>query len=624
VLSHEILNARPYAFLDDAPLEERRTQAVYARRASEPASAGDLGALDAAAIDRVRDEERPEPRDADELHDALLTTGFLTEAEAAAIPSELFERLVTTRRAGLAALKGCATADTESTAPARSAEAAVAQPFRAAIWVSAERLPEWLAVHPSAAVEPPLAPPPARASRVWTREEAIVELLRGRLTLAGPTTAPALAGSLLINDAEADAALQALESEGAVLRGVFTPAPFPAGGEDSHLLEWCDRRLLARIHRYTLNRLRAEIEPVSPADFMRFLFAWQQVDPSSRLSGIDGLHAIIGRLDGFELAAGAWERSVLPARMDRYDPAMLDMLCLTGQVGWGRLSAGPAPLLRATPIALFLREHAVAWQTLRTNTDTALHDAARRVLEALRARGASFFHELAAACELDDETLRAAIGELVAAGLVASDGFAGLRAILRAKGRDSRASSAGRWWALQAPDPDHGADAAREAAVEAQAWSLLRRYGIVFRRLLAREANAAPWRELTRVYRRLEARGEIRGGRFVSGMSGEQFALGEAVDRLREARRSRPDGRLIAISTADPLNLAGIVTAGDRVRAAGTNRIVYRDGVPLAVMEGDYVRQLAPVDPDIAADVATALAGRPVPPVLSGFVGRVG
>jgi ATP-dependent Lhr-like helicase len=275
----------------------------------------------------------------------------------------------------------------------------------------------------------------------------------------------------------------------------------------------------------------------------------------------------------------------------------------------------------ATPIALFLRDHAGAWQSLRAGDDrdgveAALTANARLVLAALRARGASFFNDLSPACSLDPHDLRQAIGALVACGLAASDGFSGLRALVwaargRPSVRDRRTSFAGRWTVLGGP----GA-CAREDAVEAQAWTLLRRYGVVFRRLLARETNAANWRELTRIYRRLEARGEIRGGRFVSGMSGEQFALPDAVERLREVRRTPADGRLIAISAADPLNLAGIVTVGDRVRAAGRNRLVYRDGVPLAVLEGDAVRELAPIDPAIAADVSRALSRRRVPALL--------
>jgi ATP-dependent Lhr-like helicase len=432
--------------------------------------------------------------------------------------------------------------------------------------------------------------------------------------LSGPVTAAALADPLAISSADADAALLQLEADGVVLRGRFTP------GETE--LEWCDRTLLARIHRYTLNRLRAEIDPVSPADFMRFLFRWQHVETSSRLTGLDGLREVVAALDGYELPAGAWERAVLPARLDRYDPAMLDMICLAGEAGWGRLSpphhhqGSPATsLVPATPIALFLREHASAWRTLRiTEEEPQLGETARQVLSVLRSRGASFFGDLASACGLDADQLRQAIGALVASGLATSDGFAGLRALVwAARGRpaqhDRRHNSAGRWTAIAAG----GEEVTREEAVELQAWSLLRRYGVVFRRLLTRETNAATWRELARVYRRLEARGEIRSGRFVTGMSGEQFALPDAVEELRAIRRIPADGGLVTVSAADPLNLTGIVTAGERIRTAGRNRIVYRDGAPLAVIEQDFVRELAPIDPRIAADVSRALRARRLP-----------
>jgi ATP-dependent helicase Lhr and Lhr-like helicase len=547
-LSHEILNAKPYAFLDDAPLEERRTQAVYTRRTT----ADDLGTLDHNAIERVRDEERPDPRDADELHDALLTFGYLTDDDVRA--PELFAALVSSRRAGRVG----------------------------SLWVAAERLPEMLAVNP---VRVDFAPPPSRAARAWTREEAIVELLRGRLSFIGPTTAGALAHSLGIDESEADLALLKLENEGVVLRGHFesgAPAPSPvrAGGAPApHAVQWCDRRLLARIHRYTLNRLRAEIEPVTANDFMRFLFAWQHVAPSTRLTGIDGLRAVIAQLDGYEISAAAWERHVLPQRIERYEPSMLDMLCLTGDVSWARLTTG---------VALFPRANAKSWLA----SDVVLPDlseAAHRALEMLRTHGASFTQDIGD---------RDALAELVTAGIITSDGFAGR-------------SEAGRWSIIPRGQTD----------VEAQARAFLRRYGIVFRRLVAREPNAAPWRELARVYRRLEARGEIRGGRFVNGMSGEQFALGEAVDRMREIRREGGDGKLIVISAADPLNLTGILTGDDRVRAVASNRIAYRDGVAVSTMEGDCLRPLAELEPSTAMEVATALAGRRVP-VSSGFVGR--
>jgi ATP-dependent Lhr-like helicase len=481
-----------------------------------------------------------------------------------------------------------------------------------------------MAIHAEARLEDVVAAPPSRAARAWTRGDAITELLRGRMTLAGPVTAADLAGSLGIDCREAEHALIALESDGVVLRGHFTPrGPGGASCLEESVHEWCDRALLARIHRYTVNRLRAEIEPVSPADFMRFLFRWQHVEPSSRLKDLDGLREVVSALDGFELPAGAWERSVLPSRIEGYEPSMLDMLCLAGEVAWGRLSAGPwsaatpPHLVPATPVALFLREHAEAWQILRPDTPNlqeALRPAARTLLDALRTRGASFLSDLVSRSARTADEVRETMGALVACGLAASDGFAGLRALLwiaqgKLPARDRRGQFAGRWTVVQAAANDREAG---EAAVETLAWTLLRRYGVVFRRLLARETVAAPWRELVRVYRRLEARGEIRGGRFVSGMSGEQFALPDAVVRLREVRRTPPDGRLITISSADPLNLAGIVTTGDRVRVTGRNRIVYRDGIPLAAKEGEVVRELAWLEPSIAAEVSRALGTRRV------------
>jgi ATP-dependent Lhr-like helicase len=353
------------------------------------------------------------------------------------------------------------------------------------------------------------------------------------------------------------------------------------------------------------------------------------VDQAAQLTSIDGLREIVAMLDGFELAASAWERAVLPARMSAYDPQLLDMLCLAGEVGWARLSAAVIDplsfprLVPATPVALFLREHGDMWQRLRHDEEPG-SDGGRElggnqaaVLGILKTRGASFFNELVSACALDADTVRQAIGALVAAGFVASDGFSGLRALISsAKGvppsRDRRANFAGRWTALEAGR----SLGQRDADVEALARILLRRYGVVFRRVLTREPAAAPWRELTRVYRRLEARGEIRGGRFVAGMSGEQFALPEAVDRLRDVRRTAADGRLLTISAADPLNLAGVITAGDRIRTAARSRIVYRNGVPLAAMEGDVVRELTAIDPAIAGDVARALRRRRVPALL--------
>jgi ATP-dependent Lhr-like helicase len=605
-LSHEILNARPYAFLDDAPLEERRTQAVYTRRASEPSSAHDLGALDQAAIDRVKEEQRPDPRDPDELHDALLTAGFFTAAEVA--------RPAASQHIGATSPAGPAALDDHLTRLVSDGRACRA----AGVWVTAERLPELLAIHPDAIPHPHVTPPASRTTRVWTKDGAVAELLRGRLSLLGPTTAAELADSLSVAPEAAETALLTLESEGVVMRGRFSAELGP--------LQWCDRALLARIHRYTLNRLRAEIEPVSPADFTRFLFRWQHVDPATRLTGIDGLRAVIATLDGFEAAAGSWERFLLPQRVDRYEPSLLDTLCLAGEVSWGRLAPAPnqagavTATTSATPVSLFLREHGASWHALAraslNDPQACLSESANRVIEVLTSRGASFFRDVCAASGLAEPVARQAFSELVSAGLIASDGFAGLRAIVR--NQQNVSDRAGRWSLVAMSGPE-------EAAVELQARAIIRRYGVVFRRLLVREPNPAPWRALTRVYRRLEARGEIRGGRFVSGMSGEQFALPEAVEQLREVRRTARDGRLIVVSAADPLNLAGVIDSGERVRATASNRIVYRDGVPLASLEGDYLKPLSDltsIDPSVAANIATTLTGRRLPAITSGYVGR--
>jgi ATP-dependent Lhr-like helicase len=615
IFASDILNAKPYAFMDDAPLEERRAHAVQTRRGGGSSTVQETGALDAAAIARVRDEARPDPRDADELHDLLMTVSFLTDVELAMCDSGRGADLIASGRA--TRVRPCASMSRE-----------------APLLVAAERLPEWRALHADITVDPPVAVPPSRAARLWTRAAAVTEIVRGRLTIEGPVTATALARALGVGEADVDDGLLALESEGIVLRGRFTPAAEPAqithGASRTTApaaghLEWCDRALLARIHRYTVNRLRAEIEPVTPADFMRFLFNWHHVDAATKLTGLDGLREAIALLDGFELPAGAWERAVLPARLDRYDPALLDMLCLAGEVGWARLSAPKIlKLASVTPIALFLREHADAWYALRAGDDTlvrpahdvdsveavaaTISDDARVVLERLRNRGASFFNDLAAGVAFDADRLRSALGVLAAAGLAVSDGFSGLRALIAAAhGKPvtphRRTNFAGRWTAIRRDEEPE----AREAAVEQQARTLLKRYGVIFRRLLTREQNAAPWRELTRIYRRLEARGEIRGGRFVSGMTGEQFALPDAVRVLREVRRTPAAGRIATISTADPLNLVGIVTAGERVRAAGRNRMAYRDGVPAAVMEGEDFRALAALDATERTEIARML-----------------
>jgi len=369
--------------------------------------------------------------------------------------------------------------------------------------------------------------------------------------------------------------LLALEGQGRVLRGRFTP-----GTPD---IEWCDRRLLARIHRYTLSRLRAEIEPVSAADFLRFLTHWQHVAGEDAVRGTDGLAAVIEQLEGFELAATAWEHDVLPARVADYGAEQLDRLCYSGRVMWGRLSPGTKAPLRTTPIALMLRGHASHVVPVETGTQP-LSAEAQAIRDALSRRGALFFHEMVSTTGLLPALVERGLAELAGAGIATADAFAGLRALLaRQDKRRDLVEAAGRWSLLEARGNDF----------EALARTLLKRYGVVFRSMLVREANLPPWRELVQVYRRLEARGEIRGGRFVAGFGGEQFAASDAVGKLRAVRKMEKIGERVVISAADPLNLVGILTPEARVPAIHSNRLLMEDGVPVAALEGGELRRLA-------------------------------
>jgi ATP-dependent Lhr-like helicase len=606
-MSHEILNANPYAFLDDAPLEERRARAVTLRR-TDPDLARGVGALDQAAIDEVRAQAWPDVRDQDELHDFLLTVGLLP-LEDAGESARFADALMASNRAFVAEWR-------DATGRDRRALAAT------------ERR-EWVAgLIPKAA-----------------SDDALQAVVHGWMQHAGPVTVDGLANRIGLRPTEVTRALAVLEGAGAVLRGRFTP-----GAED---IEWCDRRLLARIHRLTLGRLRREIEPVVPGDLMRFLFRWQHVQPGSQFNGRHGLLHIVELLQGFELPAPAWEEHVLPARVRPYDPADLEHLCLAGTVTWGRLvvGAGTEPsdengaangshaprqrrlqrLARNTPLAFLLRqdlpdlvERARRIEDLFGELPAAAADVARHLTD----RGASFFSDIVNATNRTPAEVEDALWDLVARGLVSGDGIAGLRHLLHpglnnGRGRarrfaapprgdafgarrwrgaggtvagptswsawnlraHGRAVPVGRWalWGENAPAAQRDDAAPDTERVEVWARQLLRRYGVVVRELLTRERGAPPWRVLLEVYRRWEAQGELRGGRFVVGMVGEQFALPAAVEALRAVRRAPDEDRPVLIHSADPLNLAGIILPGPRVPAASGDSIAHRDGAVVEV-----------------------------------------
>ncbi|WP_114241438.1 DEAD/DEAH box helicase [Dyella sp. C9] len=605
-LAGEVLSAAPYAYLDDAPLEERRTQAVQSRRWSAPESADDLGRLDADAIAAVREEAWPQVRSADEMHEALGILGGITQLEADTHGwNDWLNSLAKNHRATRL-----------SPAPLGGEGGGEGPTSPQSLWTTAESLPKWQAVHPAATLHPPIEAPAEYAAQTWTREDALLELVRGRLTGCGPVSVAELAGALQVEASDIDLTLLRLQSEGYVMQGHFTPG--------TSEVEWCERHLLARIHRYTIGRLRREIEPVSRRDLMRFLFDWQHVAPGARLSGPDALPAVLTQLEGYEAAAGAWEAELLPARIDDYAISWLDEQCRAGRVSWSRLrgsAGGGSGPVRATPIVLLPRRSVPVWTSVATDEastqDVQVSSRAQAVLDALRDHGALFFDELGSLTHLLRTELEDALGELVAAGRITADSFAGLRALLvPAAKRDAHRhrrlrhhmltgiEDAGRWSLVRTSTSfsppgrrwPEGTDEGRVLAkaspstapkdpenLDHIARTLLRRYGVVFWKLLEREAPWLPsWRELLRVYHRLEARGEIRGGRFVEGLVGEQFALPEAIARLRAIRQQEPHGQRVLVSGSDPLNLVGTVLAGNKLPAVVGTRVLYEDGVPVA------------------------------------------
>ncbi|MGN6232654.1 MAG: DEAD/DEAH box helicase [Trinickia sp.] len=623
-LAAEILNARPYAFLDDAPLEERRTQAVLSRRWTDPEDASDLGALDADAIAAVRGEAWPQARNEDEMHEALIGLACIDESEARA------------EEGWLAWLDALAHSG-------RAARMQVAEDE--ALWLPVERMNCLRAVYPDAALAPRLAAPKG-FDQPWTAEQALVDILRARLSGLGPETVSTLARGLALPASSVAAALVALEREGYAMRGRFTPG----AAED----EWCERHLLARIHRYTIKRLRREIEPVERADFVRFLIEWQRLAPGARGMGRDALAATLEQLAGFEAAAAAWEEEVLPARLRDYTGSALDELCRSGKFVWARFAADGrstgAPV-RTTPIVLTPRRDLPAWHALTDQGDGdvdaaagALSPRARMLLDALSRHGALFFDELIGEAHALPLEVEAALGELVAAGLVNADSFAGLRALIApnvSRQRGARAMTrrgahrgafiggmqdAGRWALLRRPvlpnpalpmaaqrQPRSQDDASRTLAVartlpaetiEHVAMTLLRRYGVVFWQLLEREPAWLPrWRDLLHTFHRMEARGLIRGGRFVNGLSGEQFALPEALALLRDVRKRDRDGQFVCVCGADPLNIVGTILPGEKVPALVGNRIALRDGACVATLiagKFDFEPQLTPAEKEAA------------------------
>ena len=569
--AHEMINSKPYTYLDDAPLEERRARAVTLRR-TLPESSRDLGQLDWEAIDRVREEAWPAPRDAEELHDALLGFLALRSQDAGDEWPLWFDELVGSGRAAVV----------ETSEGVR-------------LWFAAENLRSIEALYQSASITPSIALPPSLDGGVPDEDEALIVLLRGHLDALGPATVNELAERVGQKPGRIASGLAQLEGGGAVLRGHFRKRV-----EEE---EWCDRRLLARIHRYTLDRLRQEIEPVSAQDFLRFLLRWQHVAPGTQLEGKRGLLEAVAQLQGFEAPASAWERHMLPARVAAYRTGWLDELCMSGDVVWGRLSLrrpngngtnGAAAASSTTLISVARRQDLPWLMGGMRNGDTPHwpeQGAGHDILELLRSQGALFYDDIVAGARRLPSDIERGLWELVAGGLLTADGFQALRSLMRtSRSRSSRRQppsrfgkmltvgvAAGRWALL--PAPPEGALSVEELA-DAWADQLLFRYGVVFRDVVQREELSVPWREVLRSFRKQEARGLIRGGRFVSGFYGEQFARPEAVESLRRVRKQERNEEMLRISAVDPLNLAGILTPGARITSVHTKSVLFVDGLP--------------------------------------------
>lgn len=654
--SYELLNSNPYAFLDGGELPERRARAVSTRRSLTVDSVSDLGRLDPLAIDQVTSEASPIVRNADELHDVLLTRIVVPDDEMEDWRGWL-EELVSQRRATSTTATGGVT-----------------------VWTAAERIPAVLAMFPDAELQPAISVPDG-VRMEWNDVDGRVATMRGLLETSGPLTHEEAARRTGTKPNQAFAALEALEGEGVVLRGKFrepgssrsnegvdegplTLSPkeeegTTTAGNPEERIEWCHRRLLSRIHRLTMQGLRQQIQPVSPDVFLRFLTHHHGLTTKTRRAGVNGLFEAVSLLQGYDLAAVCWERDVLPARVDCYRSAWLDELCLSGEVAWGRLfppkrdADSPALLTRVVPVSLFLRSD-LGWLSTEaaTEDEDSLSAAAREILDTMAARGAVFASDLQQQLSIGRGELNDALGELVSRGRIAADGFGGLRSLLQSKQptpsvsrrsgltrtRNS-AGNTGRWaiWQRESATADASRSEDSKSAgdeenpIEEWAWQMLRRWGVVFRDLLERESGTPRWWELLQVYRRLEARGEIRGGRFITGVAGEQFALGDTVKKLRQLRDVTPDSgnraisktagiregflspgdgfnprpaasavgsedtgqetlsvaasdELVILSAADPLNLVGIITRHSRVPATAHNRIAFLNGKPIAAL----------------------------------------
>ncbi len=588
-LAQEVLTAKPYAFLDDAPAEERRTLAVQSRRYLSSADVTEYDMLDVEVIERLCKQAWPNPASTEQLHDALVSLGYMhasevfpkTESRLDEFSENLwqsfFEQLVADKRA---------TRLTTSSGDE--------------LWVAAERLGEVKLLHPESQITPQIESASIVSKTVVDGDEALVSLIRGRMEIVGPTTTSEVARTIDLPVGIVETALIRLESEGSVMKGKFRK-----GCEQS---QWCERHFLSRIHKSTISGLRKQIKPINSEQYIRYLTRWLRLSDDSMGEGPDALGQVLELMEGYEATVGTWESELLPARIFGYTPELLDFLSASGSIVWTRLSVShlskanlddpKKPIrygssIKSIPLTFLQRNRLKNWNVLTGNRNQAtpvLSGFAQQVQAALQEHGPMFYSELLEEIRQMPGHLEEGLVELFATGIATCDHYGGVRALLipqderrhRARFKHSFSSGvqvSGRWSLLFGATSKPAVNTTQLEANQYAAAVLLRRYGVVFRALLAKEGRFFPaWSVLRTIYRQMEDRGEIRGGRFVGNVAGEQFALPEAIDVLRSVRNRESDGKSLTIHASDPLNMTGILESDQRISAHTATYLVYRDG----------------------------------------------
>jgi ATP-dependent helicase Lhr and Lhr-like helicase len=640
--AQEIINARPYAFLDDAPFEERRTNAIKNRGWLDPSEIDNLAKLDMNAIRLVKEQAWPHVSNIDEMHDALLSLAYITDAE---VKKKDYVDMI----GALVAANRASRLQTESQV----------------LWIAAERIPMLMTAFSLATVAPLPVLPSTISQQAWTVENAVREIVRGRLEGMGPVTARQLAEESGLSQLVINAGLLALEVEGFVFQGQFSSATL-AGEFQQNEREWCERRLLQRIHRYTIDAHRRSVKPVSLQVYTQYLFDLHQIrnadDDSSTLTlarTLDGqtqLQTSLKLMDGIAAPAACWEADIFPSRIKDYDPGWLDVMCISGRVAWGRfvpaLTNKPAQEkrrggpIKSTPITFSSRENLDIWQALGSsrqeeNETGDIGNEAARVVQDLQDHGASFFSDIQSRTGLLKTQLEQGLAELVSLGRASSDSFTGLRALLTPGDRkpDHRSrrgrramfgiEDAGRWSLLDMSTAGSGSGKAEqeyvlnEKQLERLAIIYLQRWGVVFRKLLERESFTTPWRLLLKSFRKMELQGVVRGGHFISGVGGEQFAFSDTVDALRNiaSKESKLHSNLVSLVSADPLNLLSILLPEARLPRLPSNRILFENGIPLAVLQSGQVNFLRDIAPMEQWRLKQLLLKRQTPPRLRSYLG---